>query len=188
LVYQTRRAISPIAAAIVIAAVVVAGGVVAATYVGTSSTVTTTTTVFRITTITVYRTVTGETATIGQSTTRSVVCSITGQPAGFLLRVLSDSNHAPIAGAQVTATNRPMYCDPNTPATSQTTLTFTTNNTEWYSLTSQDTAGYSLVVKYSGQSYNFTASLRPVSETCATLYIPSGRTNVTVTAMQTACL
>jgi hypothetical protein len=178
---QPPRNYSRIAAAIIIAAVVVAGGVVAATYVGTSSTVT------LVTTTTVFRTVTGATATIGQSTTQSVICSITGQPAGFLLRVLSDSNQAPIAGAQVTATSRPQYCDPNTPATSQTTLTFTTNNTEWYSLNSQYTASYTLVVKYSGQSYNFTANLRPVSETCATLYIPSGKTNVTITALQTFC-
>jgi len=179
MVYRTRCAVSRIAAAMVIAAVIVAGGVVAATYAGTSSTV--------ITTVTVYRTVTGATATIGQSTTKSVVCSITGQPAGILLRIVSDSNQAPIAGAQVMATNQPAYCDPNTPATGQTTLTFMTNNTEWYSLDSQDNAGYSVVVKYSGQNYNLTAKLRPISETCATLYIPSGRTNVTITALQTSC-
>lgn len=142
------------------------------------------------TTITTTITTTYTITKTGQETitTKSTICSITGQPAGFLLRVVSDSNHIPIAGAQVTATNRPMYCDPVTPATSQTTLTFTTNNTEWYSLSHQDNAGYQLVVKYSGQSYNFTVSLGPVSETCATLYIPSGRTNITVIAFQTTCL
>jgi hypothetical protein len=43
------------------------------------------------------------------------------------------------------------------------------------------------MVTYLGQTYTFTASLRPVSLTCATLYVPSGRTSVTIEEFQTDC-
>jgi hypothetical protein len=119
--------------------------------------------------------------------TKTTFCSITGQPAGAFLRILSDSTRTPIAGAQVSATNRPAYCDSSSPATSQTTIAFTTNSTEWYSLDTLNNAGYSFVVKYSGQTYTLTVDLRPVSGTCATLFIPSGRTNSTITGFQTTC-
>jgi len=124
--------------------------------------------------------------TSSQSSSESTACIITGQPGPFFLRVVSDSYQTPIYGAVVNATNKPMYCDGG-PATSQTTLVFSTNSTERYSLDSGNNAGYSLVVNYSGQSYSFTADLRPISVTCATLYIPSGNTNVTILAGQTSC-
>jgi hypothetical protein len=117
---------------------------------------------------------------------KQTTCTITGQPGPFLLRVVSDSYQTPIIGAAVNATNKPMYCDGG-PANNQTALVFSTNSTEWYSLGSENNAGYSLVVNYSGQSFSFTADLRPVSVTCATLYIPSGETNVTILAFQTTC-
>jgi hypothetical protein len=124
--------------------------------------------------------------------TTTTFCSITGQAAGAFLRVLSDSTQTPVIGAQVSATNEPAYCGSNqyttnSPANIQTTITFTTNSTEWYSLDTFNDAGYSFTVKYSGQSYTLTIDLRPISATCATLYIPSGRTNSTITALQTAC-
>jgi hypothetical protein len=105
--------------------------------------------------------------------------------------VISDSNQTPIAGAQVAATNDPAYCGSDTStvtvaANTQTTATFTTNGTEWYSLNSLNNAGYSFVIKYSDNSYNFTAALAPLSETCATLFIPSGRTSVYTEGFQTS--
>jgi hypothetical protein len=123
------------------------------------------------------------------SATSSSACSITGQPGPFFLRVMSTSNltgFIPIVGAKVTATNQPAFCGV-TPATSQATLTFTTNTTMWYSLGSDNNAGYSIVVTYQGQSYSLKAALQPISVTCATLLIPSGETNVTITEVQTVC-
>jgi hypothetical protein len=37
----------------------------------------------------------------------STVCSISGQPAALLVRILSDSAQEPVTGAQVSATNKP---------------------------------------------------------------------------------
>ncbi len=124
--------------------------------------------------------------------TTTTFCSITGQAGGAFLRVLSDSTQTPVVGAQVSATNKPAYCGSNqyttnSPANSQTTITFTTNSTEWYSLDTLNNVGYSFTVRYSGQSYTLTIDLRPVSATCATLYVPSGKTNSTITGLQTAC-
>jgi hypothetical protein len=93
---------------------------------------------------------------------------------------------APVVGARVMATNQPAFCGA-APATEQKTLTFTTNSTMWYSLDSNNNAGYSIVVRYQGQDYSLTAALRPVSATCAALFIPSGESNVKITEFQTAC-
>jgi len=124
--------------------------------------------------------------------TTTTYCSITGQAAGAFLRILSDSTQAPVVGAQVSATNKPDYCGSNqyttnSPANIQTTITFTTNSTEWYSLDTFNNAGYSFTVRYSGQSYTLTIELRPISATCATLLVPSGVTNSTITGLQTTC-
>lgn len=54
-------------------------------------------------------------------------------------------------------------------------------------LTSDNNGGYSFMVKYSGQNYTITADLRPVSLTCATLFLPSGRTNITISEFQSIC-
>ncbi len=120
------------------------------------------------------------------TTTGSFVCSITGQAAGAFLRILSDSTQTPVAGAQVSATNKPAYCG-SSPATSQTTISFTTSSTEWYSFDTTNNVGYSFTVTYLGQSYTLAIDLRPVSATCATLYVPSGKTNSTITGFQTTC-
>jgi hypothetical protein len=197
---------STFVAAIVVTAVVVAAAIFAsipfsATVPKTNSEITTTTTTSTSTltvistsiatpvplpsteTITVTVTATNPatltTATSSQQT--SATCTISGEPGPFYLRVVSDSNQTPIAGAQVAATNEPAC------PTSPTTLTFTTNNTEWYSLNSQNDYGYSLVITYAGQTYDFTANLRPISVTCASLYIPSGNTNTTITESQSTC-
>lgn len=119
-------------------------------------------------------------------TRTSASCVISGQPGPLFLRVVSDSNETPVAGAVVTATNESAYCG-GLPATSETSETFTTNSTEWYSLDSENSAGYSFTVKYQGQTYDFSASLAPVTETCATLFVPSGQTSVSMEEFQTTC-
>jgi hypothetical protein len=68
-----------------------------------------------------------------------------------------------------------------------TTQTFTTNGTQWTSLDTTNGGTYSFTVQYSGHAYTFTADLRPVSLTCTTLYVPSGRTNGTITTFGMSC-
>lgn len=116
----------------------------------------------------------------------SGACSITGQPNGIELRVLSDSALAPVRGVQVKATNLPAHCG-ESQATQQRTTNFTTTSKEWYSLPSNNNVGYSFVITYSSQTYNITASLSPITMTCATLFIPSGQSNVTMTEYNTSC-
>jgi hypothetical protein len=119
--------------------------------------------------------------------TAAAECTISGQPGPILLRVVSDYSQTPVVGAVVKATNQPAYCG-SYPATEQATTSFTTTaGTEWYSLDSQNNAGYAFAVTYLGQTYTFQADLRPLSATCATLYVPSGRTNVTITEFQSSC-
>ena len=123
------------------------------------------------------------------STGVSTVCVITGQSGGAFLRVLSDSTQMPVTGAVVTATLNPAECILNGVEYTNTATTqmFTTNGTEWMLLNTTNAGSISLTVTYSGQTYTFTAELRPVSVTCTTLYVPSGRTNSTITFATSAC-
>jgi hypothetical protein len=148
-------------AAAIIAAIAVGAGLYASSFLGT---------------------VTSQTGPTETSTS----CSSSSQPGAFLLRILSDSNQTAIAGAQVMATNSPVFCGAS-PVTPQVTLAFTTNGTAWYSLSGENNLGYSIVVTYSGQTYTFTERLQAALTTCTTYYIPSGITNVTMTELQSAC-
>jgi hypothetical protein len=120
----------------------------------------------------------------------STYCSISGQLGGISVRFLNSSTMEPIAGVYVVAVNKPFSCGGGAtpfPATPRTVATFTTNGTEWYPLSSESNAAYSIAAFFAGHSFNFTANLRPVSLTCATLLIPSGQTNVTITTMGMSC-
>lgn len=147
---RTAVGVPAFVAAIVVTTVVVATAIFAAAPFSTTVTKTvpeiTTTTATTTSTLTVTSTSLAtllpatETTTVTVTptnsttltTTTSIECTISGQPGPFYLRVASDSNQTPIAGAHVAATNEPAC------PTSPTTLTFITNNTEWYSLNSQD--------------------------------------------------
>ena len=121
-------------------------------------------------------------------TTSLIGCpTLTVGPGSFSLRVVSDSNQTPASGAQVTATSIPASYLPANCQGTQTTFKFTTNDTEWYSLPANWYGGFSLVVRYSGQSYSFTVSLPVESLTCSSLYVPSGRTNSTLFTFQNDC-
>ena len=115
-------------------------------------------------------------------------CIIAGQPAGMFLRIVSDSG-APVAGAQVTATHKEAddYCNGVLYTGISATTSFTTNGTTWYALDATNAGTYSFGVTYSGHTYGLSAQMEPVSVTCATLYVPSGRTNVTSTEFKTTC-
>jgi hypothetical protein len=170
-----------VVASLLVVAILVGAG--AGYFAGSSirPTATTTTTSFQTTTATTTEVVTSYTSTY---------CSISGQPGGISVRFLNSSTKLPVAGVYVVAVNRPFYCSGGialTPAGPQTVAIFTTNETEWYPLSSDSDAAYSIAAFYAGHSYNFTASLRPVSFTCATLYLPSGQTNVTITEFGMSC-
>ena len=123
------------------------------------------------------------TTTVGSTPT---TCIIVGQPGGIFFRVLSDSTSEPVAGVVVTAVNSPASCN-GSPATAKTVYMFTTNGTEWLSLPSDNNYQYSFIANYQGHTFTFTANLEPVSLTCATLYVPSGRTNTTITEFGNTC-
>ncbi len=132
--------------------------------------------------------------TANRSTSRQTIitsCEPGGESGPFAIRVLFDSNQSPVAGAQVSAMNQPggVTCNGTSSylLTSQTTVTFTTNHTEWYYLDSGPDAGYSVTVTYAGQHYNLTATFRPEFAYCATLFVPSGRTNASGSEFQTTC-
>lgn len=118
--------------------------------------------------------------------TTSTTCSISGQPGGIFFGVLSDSTSEPVAGVVVTAVNSPASCN-GYPATAKTVDMFTTNGTEWLSLPSDNNYQYAFIANYQGHTFTFTVTLKPVSMTCATLYVPSGRTNTTITEFGNGC-
>jgi hypothetical protein len=117
----------------------------------------------------------------------STTCpTISAGPGRLSLRVVFDSNQTSVSGAQVTATSIPEFAA--NCYGGQATLKFTTSNAEWYPLNATDwPSGFSLVVRYSGQSYSFTVSLPVEALTCASLYIPSGTTNTTNAGFQNIC-
>jgi len=120
----------------------------------------------------------------------STYCIISGQPVGISVRFLNSTTLTPVNGVYVVAVSRPFLCSGSstwTPSGPQTVTIFTTSGSEWYPLSSDSNAAYSIAAFYAGHSYNFTADLRPVSMTCATLYIPSGQTNVTITEFGMSC-
>lgn len=121
------------------------------------------------------------TASASSTSTVSYTCHIPGGPAGAYLRILSDSTLEPVTGALVTATHSPASCTP------ESTRTYTTNSTEWVPLDVTNDGHYNFTVSYSGHTYTFSAPLRPVSMTCTTLYVPSGRTNSTITEFKSTC-
>jgi len=171
---RSPKAYLPIAIAMVISAVVIAASISATS---TPRTVTETSTMTQTSTITTT-TVMAILSAPGE-TSSTFQCSITGQPGGFFIRVVYDSNQTPVAGAAVNATSLADYCN-NIPATVPSTSRFTTSSsTEWYSLPYENIGGYSISVAYSGQIYTLSANTAPLSITCASISLPSGNVNVT---------
>jgi hypothetical protein len=113
-------------------------------------------------------------------------CVLTAGPLALGLRVVADGNQTPIAGAHVAATNTALSCN-GAPADPQKTMTYVTNGSEWHYLDIGEDASYSFIVTYSGHSYRFSTNLGVEEVTCATLFIPSGRTNVTFASFQNTC-
>lgn len=146
------------------------------------------------TTLTTSSTATSSNASASTaSTTRILAVSLTNStslctfPSGsgaVLLRVLSDSDSTPVAGALVTTSYEfPYTCVPGAnvaSTTSQAFESFTTTSTEWYYFSGLNEGTFSFSVEYGGQTYDLTASQGGFAAyTCVTLEIPSGAVDTT---------
>jgi hypothetical protein len=133
-----------------------------------------------------------ESTTNTRITTRPTnLCISPGQPKGVFFRVLNDSTSRPVVGANVIAIEDGYSGNCGNPAASaftwQDTEVFTTNNTEWHSLTALNSVDYRLTVTYLGHAYSFVIAPPGLSiYTCGTLYLPSGKTDI-ITSAQTSC-
>jgi hypothetical protein len=173
------RSFRLLAAAIVVAAVIIGSTL----FVALVNVSTVTKTVSENTTTTETKTVSENTTTteMNTSTTYAFVTSSSkcltspGQPQGAFFRVLYDSNSTPVVGASVTAAGNVALC-PGQPIVQET---FTTNDTEWYSLNTLNIESYLITVSYLGHDYNLTMPLGLSDFNCGTLYVPSGETNTT---------
>jgi hypothetical protein len=126
------------------------------------------------------------------SSTTQTSCTIlfpAGENLGLFLRVVFDANQKPIVGARVEATYQVIRtpCIGSPPTITEIALAFTTSNTEWYAFDSQYSGPYSIAVSYSGHGYSLTMQGRAESAVCESLYVPSGRTNVTVVGYVSTC-
>jgi hypothetical protein len=154
-----------------------------------------TTSILTVTTTEVYRTTITQSAqsalttiiTRAASSSASVMCTVSAPTGPFYFRALSDSGGVPIAGAKVAASNRPVLCN-GSPLGDNVTIIFTTGSAPWYSLRGDGLdSSWSVKVDYSARNYTLSTYLQPVSATCATIFLPSGRTNVTFYEFQSTC-
>ena len=131
----------------------------------------------------------GTTTYVDSTTFTRITCMTTypGQPLGVSLRVVNATTLGPVVGAAVTAT-APIsgVCGDSNPIA--VSVQFTTNSTEWYSLPFINHGTYQIGVTYLGHSYNLTMPLGLSVYNCATLYVPSGQTDITTTgSARTPC-
>ena len=115
-----------------------------------------------------------------QTTTTACTTIYPGQPLGASLRVVNATTLEPVARATVNAT-APVsgICGASSPI--PISVLITTNSTEWYSLPFINRGTYQIAVTYLGRSYSVTMPLGLSVYNCATLYVPTGQTNVTTT-------
>lgn len=101
-------------------------------------------------------------------------CSITGEGAIYF-RVISDIDGQPVQGASLSGFET--YGCGGKPVTWQASA-FTQQAGGWFSPSFPPgvvAAGdFTLMVQYSGRSYNYIASIAPLQVTCVTLKVPSG--------------
>jgi len=110
-------------------------------------------------------------------------CSIAGQPAGFLFRILSNSSSAPVIGANVTARHfeASVNCDGSLFPGDTTIAHFQTDGSLWYSLDSSNAGFYNLTMTYEGHQYpSMIVPMYPVTLTLVTVDLPSGAFSVDV--------
>ena len=137
--------------------------------------------------ITVYASVPVQ-ITATTTTETSTICTISAEPAGFFLHVVTDGTSEPIQGVslKVVPVNSCNGSGPETTLT-QSSETFVTNSSGWIDI--QDTqlpldqAFYlEFNVQYSNGTYSFSKSFRvgwaPEQGTFVTLSLPSGTVNI----------
>jgi hypothetical protein len=180
----TRLAASIVIAGLTISASALAYSSLEVTVTKTvTDSVTATSTQLGVSTTTVTQMATSSQTTTSATSSRSL-CISPGQPLGVFLRVLNDSTSLPVVGANVTALANGYSgnCGIATVSTFtwQSTYVFITNSTEWYPLNLVNVDSYQFTVSYLGQTYNFhLAPLGLSVYTCGTMYLPSGKTNMT---------
>jgi len=124
-------------------------------------------------------------STSGQESSSTCLTTFPGQPLGAFIRIVNDSTSGPVVGANVTAI-APVGGTCSGSTGQYSTVRFTTNDSGWYSLPVLNSGTYQIAVTYLGRTYALTLPLGLSIYNCGTLYLPSGRTNVT-TSIQTSC-
>jgi hypothetical protein len=111
-------------------------------------------------------------------------CSITGEPFGIVLRVISDSG-SPIPGVEV-AGESVAYC--NGQQQTNQLPSSTTNSSGWVSFLEGYPGNYQLTLSYLGQRYDVTVPTTPTDATYATYAIPSGNPTTSFCFANRNCL
>ncbi|MGI0092269.1 MAG: hypothetical protein ACREBS_11230 [Nitrososphaerales archaeon] len=114
----------------------------------------------------------GANSSVTTNASTSTSCAVTGYPDGIFLQILGDSGK-PISGSEVNG--QTLYYVNNQPCTNK--VAASTNSTGWAYLGSSP-GDYYVSFSYSGSGYNLTIPSRPVTETVAAYYVPSG--NLTI--------
>lgn len=126
----------------------------------------------------------GSVRTISASVTSTVTgaspCPIAGPPNGVYIRILSDASGNPVVGANVSVAQKDggPTCNGVLYFEKGSMETFITDGTQWHSLDMGNYGLLSITVRYSGASYQLMAGTSPLSVSCATLYVPSGKSSV----------
>ncbi|MDA4118690.1 MAG: hypothetical protein OK455_10140 [Thaumarchaeota archaeon] len=117
-------------------------------------------------------------------------CVIAGQPGGFHFRVLSDSSSAPVVGANITAFHIQANdsCNGVFHPGDFTVAHFQTDGSLWYWLDDSNAGIYNFTLTYLGHSVSIVSpQMKPITGSCVTLYLPSGRTDSTYVDGGSSC-
>lgn len=167
------RATAALSAGVLLLAATLAVVLAEPTYPGKTTTVVSTTSVSYVQNMTTIITLT-------QTTSQSTKCTVLAESGPLYIEILNDSSKSPVVGAQVTATNTPVTCDQTTALDNNFTVMFTTGPARSYSIFGGGSdSSFLVTVFYAGHTYPFKIQLAIESATCASLYLPSGRENVT---------
>jgi hypothetical protein len=117
-------------------------------------------------------------------------CVIAGQPGGFHFRLLSYSSSVPVVGANVTAFHIQASdsCNGVFHPGDLTVAHFQTGGSLWYWLDDSNAGIYNFTVTYLGHPFSIVSPpMKPITGSCVTLYLPSGRTDSTYVTGGSSC-
>ncbi len=122
-----------------------------------------------------------------ESDTFITSCHITGQ-GGLEIRVISDTTLGPVDGARIYGVLTGA-CGGETEVIH--VHNFTSQQTGWLTPVlpagAQSYGTYSFNVQYGGKTYSFAAAIRPASDSCVTLRVPSGNVTTLFEYLQSNC-